>query len=87
VQLFPSLHAAPLLAIGLEQAPVVGSQVPATWHWSDAVQATGLEPLHVPFWQVSVWVQPLPSLQDVPLLAMGFEQAPVDGSHEPATWH
>ncbi len=77
----------PLVAMGLEQAPVVGSQVPATWHWSDAVQATGFEPVQAPFWQVSVCVQALPSLQDVPLVAMGFEQAPVVGSHVPATWH
>ena len=83
----PSLHAAPLAAAGFEQAPVEGSHVPAMWHWSDAVQATGLEPLHIPFWQLSVWVQALLSLQDVPLLAMGLEQAPDDGSHVPATWH
>jgi hypothetical protein len=87
VQLLPSLQAEPLLAAGFEQAPVAGSHAPAMWHWSDAVQVTGLEPLHVPFWQVSVWVQAFPSLQDVPLAAMGFEQAPVDGSQVPAMWH
>jgi hypothetical protein len=30
------------------------------------VQTTGLEPVQVPFWQVSVWVQALPSLHAVP---------------------
>jgi hypothetical protein len=79
VQALPSLQAVPFVATGFEQAPVAGSHVPATWHWSDAVQVMGLEPVQVPFWQVSVWVQLLPSLQDVPLAAMGFEQAPVDG--------
>ena len=31
------------------------------------MQVTGLEPVHVPDWQVSVWVQAFPSLQIVPL--------------------
>jgi hypothetical protein len=30
------------------------------------VQTTGLAPVHVPAWHVSVWVQALPSEQDVP---------------------
>jgi hypothetical protein len=34
---------------GLEHVPVDGSHVPATWHWSEAVQTTGFEPTHVPF--------------------------------------
>ena len=32
VQALPSLHAVPSATGGLEQAPVVGSQIPATWH-------------------------------------------------------
>src|SRR5438093_95127 len=43
--------------------------------------------MHAPDSQVSVWVQALPSLHDVPLAAFGFEQLPVAGSHVPATWH
>ena len=43
--------------------------------------------MHAPDSQVSVWVQALPSLHDVPLAALGFEQVPVAGSHVPATWH
>jgi len=31
------------------------------------VQVTGLEPVHVPDWHVSVWVHAFPSLQVVPL--------------------
>jgi hypothetical protein len=37
--------------------------------------------------QVSLGVQALPSSQDVPLAAAGFEQAPAVVSHEPAMWH
>src|SRR3989442_241395 len=87
VQAVPSLHDVPSVAFGFEQVPVVGLQVPATWHWSLAVQVTGLEPVQVPDWQVSVWVQALPSLHDVPLVAFGFEQVPVVGLQVPATWH
>src|SRR3989442_12081066 len=66
VQALPSLHAVPLLAFGLEHWPVAVLQVPATWHWSEAVQTTGFEPVQGPFWQLSVCVQALPSLQAVP---------------------
>jgi hypothetical protein len=45
-----SLHAVPLLAAGFEQVPVIELQVPATWHWSLAVQVTGFDPVHVPLW-------------------------------------
>src|SRR5437870_4591063 len=48
---------------------------------------TGLLPTQTPFWQVSVWVQALPSLQAVPLGRSGFEQRPVAGSQTPAAWH
>jgi hypothetical protein len=61
--------------------------VPAAWHWSDAVHVTGLPPVHVPDWHVSVCVQRLPSLQLVPFATAGFEQVPVAGLHVPAAWH
>jgi len=48
VQALPSLHAVPFGALGFEQVPVAGSQVPAMWHWSLAVHVTGVEPVHVP---------------------------------------
>jgi hypothetical protein len=47
---------------------VAESQVPATWHWSDAEQTTGLPPVQTPLWQVSPWVQALPSVQVVPFV-------------------
>jgi len=87
VQALPSLQAAPFDLAGLEHAPVLGSQVPAMWHWSEAVQTLGLAPVHTPLWQVSVCVQASPSLQVVPLGAAGVEQVPVEGLQVPATWH
>jgi hypothetical protein len=87
VQAFPSLHEVPLATAGFEHAPLVVSQVPAAWHWSDAVHTTGLAPVHAPAWQVSVSVQAFPSLHDVPFAAAGFEHTPLDVLHVPATWH
>ena len=48
VQAFPSEQVVPFGAVGFEQVPEAGLQVPARWHWSLAVQVTGLEPVHVP---------------------------------------
>src|SRR2546427_12450108 len=70
----PSLPAAPSVLCGVEQVPLAGSQTPATWHWSSALQTTGFAPVQVPAWQVSVWVQALPSLQAVPSTLVGVEQ-------------
>jgi hypothetical protein len=49
-----SLHAEPFALAGFEQMPVDVLQVPALWHWSEAVQTTGLAPVQVPLWQVSL---------------------------------
>jgi hypothetical protein len=43
--------------------------------------------VHVPAWQVSFRSQALPSLQDVPFAAGGFEHCPLVGSQVPAVWH
>jgi len=40
--------------------------------------------MQVPFWQVSVCVQTLPSLQAVPFGFAGLEHAPLAGLHVPA---
>jgi hypothetical protein len=61
--------------------------VPASWQGFWAAHVTGFEPVHPPAWQVSVWVQALPSLQGVPFGLAGFEQWPVVGSQVPASWH
>src|SRR5437879_10487229 len=87
VQALPSLQALPLTFAGFEHVPVVGEQVPATWHWSEAVQTTGLLPVQTPLWQVSVCVHALPSLQVLPLAFAGFEHVPVVGEQVPAVWH
>ena len=51
------------------------------------MQTTGLLPVQVPAWQVSVCVQALPSVQVVPSALAGLEQVPVDGSQVPGVWH
>jgi hypothetical protein len=63
----PSLHAVPLARAGFEHAPVDGLHVPAPWHWSDAVQVTGLPAAQIPDWHASAVVHALPSLHVVPL--------------------
>jgi len=87
VQGLPSLHDAPSAFAGFEHAPVAGLHVPASWHWSDAVQATGLAPAQVPAWQASDCVHALPSLQALPFGLAGLEQAPFAGLQTPAVWH
>ena len=73
VQPLPSSQEVPSVSAGFEHAPVEVLQVPAEWHWSEAVQTTGV-PVHVPLWQLSPVVQGFPSLQAVPSAwpAQGF---------------
>jgi hypothetical protein len=66
VHALPSLQLVPSWTAGLEHCPFEGLHTPTAWHWSDAVQVTGLEPTQAPDWQASVWVQALKSLQAVP---------------------
>jgi hypothetical protein len=87
VHAFASLHVVPSVLAGFEQTPVAGLHVPASWHWSCAVQVFGFAPVHVPDWQVSVCVQPLPSLHALPFALGGFEHAPDSTPHAPARWH
>ena len=87
VHWFVSLQAVPSMASGFEHAPVPGSQVPATWHWSDAGHVLTVPPPQTPAWQVLPDVHWFVSLQAVPLATAGFEHTPVAGSHVPAAWH
>ena len=87
VQALPSSQPLPFVLLGFEQVPVDGSQVPASWHWSLAVQTTGLAPVQTPAWQVSLCVHALPSSQVTSSALFGFEQVPVDWSQTPAVWH
>src|SRR5439155_394205 len=82
-----SSHAVPFGLAAFEHVPVAGLQVPASWHWSCAVQVTGFAPVQVPAWQVSVRVQAPPSVQAGPLGLAGLEQALVAGWQVPASWH
>src|SRR5262249_42556638 len=50
VQALPSLQVECSGRTGFEQAPVVGLQVPAVWHWSDATQLTGVPGTQLPPW-------------------------------------
>jgi hypothetical protein len=79
------VHAVPSVAAGFEHTPVDGLHVPATWHWSVAVQVTGLVPVHTPETHASVGVQAFPSSHQVPSGAVGLEHRPVVGSHTPTT--
>jgi hypothetical protein len=87
VQGLPSLQTLPLVFAGLLHAPVVGLHAPTSWHWSSAAHITGLLPVQLPAWQVSVCVHPFPSLQTVPSALAGFEHAPVLASQVPTSWH
>jgi hypothetical protein len=87
VHAFPSLQTVPSILAGLLHVPVAPSQVPASWHWSLAVHTTGLLPVQVPIWQVSVWVHAFPSSQTTPSVLAGLLHAPVAGSQVPASWH
>jgi hypothetical protein len=70
VHALASSHVVPSRRIGLVQAPIAMSQVPAVWQASDAVQTTAV-PAQTPDLQLSFWVQPLLSLQVVPSAATG----------------
>ena len=65
--------------------PEDGWQAGVIWHSVGSGQATWVPAAHVPDWHVSVRVQKFPSLQVLPLTALGFEHAPVDGLHTPGS--
>jgi hypothetical protein len=81
VQAFPSLQVVPSATGGFEHCPVDGLQVPATWHWSDAVHMTGFDPVQVPLSHVSVCVQALSSLHDVPFARSEYWDVLTAGWH------
>ena len=75
----------PFDLFGFEHSPVEVLHVPALWQASLAVHTTEFDPMQLPDWHVSVWVQGLPSLHDAPFGLLGFEQVPVAGLHVPAS--
>jgi hypothetical protein len=83
-----ALHVAPFAFAGFEQTPVAVLQVPASWHWSDAVQTVGVPAVQLPLWQLSPTVHALESaLHVAPFVFAGFEQTPVAVLQVPASWH
>jgi hypothetical protein len=83
VHAVPSLHAVPSGLGTFTHVPVAGLHAPAVSHWPGGAQTTGFAPKQTPAWQVSVFVQPSPSSQGVPLGLLGVEHAPVAGLHVP----
>src|SRR5262245_53655509 len=84
VQASPSLHALPFGFAGFEQLPVAGSQVPTSWHWSDAAQVRAMPGLHAPApSQVSAPLQAFPSEHDDPA-GVGMCTTPPTGSQASA---
>src|SRR5207244_11132016 len=66
VQALPSLQAAPSGFAGFEHAPVAGSQVPASWHWSAGAQVRGVVRGDGPAWRGSGRGQAVAVLEAVP---------------------
>src|SRR5512141_2662407 len=75
VQALLSLQAVPLGLLVTTQSPVEGLHRLEVWHGVGAGQVTRFDPVQMPFWQTSVWVQRLPSLHGVPVRSV---QVPLD---------
>jgi hypothetical protein len=85
--MLPSLQVVPFATlVAVPQIPVEGSQVDVLH--VGALHIFGFDPMHTPFWQVSVCVHMLPSLQVVLFARLvGAEQIPVCWLHVPGVWH
>ena len=70
VQALPSVHVVPLAFDGFEQVPLKVSQMPASWHWSEAVQTTAVPVQAPPAVHASAEVQRLLSLQEAPTVRL-----------------
>ena len=88
VQALPSSQVLPSALTGLSHMPVVGSQVPASWQASSAVQVKATPLLtQLPAAQWSPTVQALLSVHSEPSGVGGFVKTPVAGSQRPSSWH
>src|SRR5437667_319857 len=84
VHTLPSVQGVPSAWAGLVQAPVAGSQVPAVWHWSEAVHTRVIGLLwQTPASQESV-VQAFPSSQSAAVV-QSLQPAMGAWPHEPKT--
>jgi hypothetical protein len=79
----PSLHEAVLSACA---QPVAGRHESSVHGLASSHEAAA-PGTQTPCEQASLTVQALPSVQAVPLGALGFEQGPFAGLQVPATWH
>ena len=61
---------------------LAGGAVPAP-----ALQVTAAPAVQTPAWQVSFWVQALPSLHPEPLALLGLVHIPVAALQAPGSWH
>src|SRR3989442_502597 len=87
VHALPSSQVVPFGLAGVEQIPVAGLQLPASWPWSWGAHPSGAPAAPAPASQVSVVVHALPSSQVVPFGLAGLEQIPLAGLQVPASWH
>jgi hypothetical protein len=67
MQALPVVQAVPLGSGTITHRPVAGLHLSDCWHVAGPGHTTGFDPTQTPFWQVSVCVQALPSLQAVPV--------------------
>jgi hypothetical protein len=82
-----SSHVVPSALFGFEHVPLAGSQVPTSWHWSEALHTTGFDPAQTPAWQVFVWRHLFVPVQTAPSALAGLEHVPLAGSQAPTSWH
>jgi hypothetical protein len=86
VQRSPSSQALPSTFGGLEQIPVSGSQLPASWQASSGKHESGVPLAQLPAWHESLCVHASPSLHGAPSTFGGSLQSPVCASQVPASW-
>jgi hypothetical protein len=71
-------------SVGWPHVPASGSQTPAVWHHGGRLQTTGAPPTQLPPWQLSPFVQALPSVQALPFAFVTTEHEPFAGLQLPA---
>src|SRR5206468_11962012 len=86
VHALPSVQGVPSTFVGLLQVPVAGSQVPAVWHWSEAVHTRGIVPTQAPAAPQAACVHALPSAQAAAAAWGGLLAVPAGRPEAPAGW-
>jgi hypothetical protein len=84
----PPVQGLPSSWVGFEQAPIVESHSPTSWHSSSAVQVTvDTGSPQAPLWHVSPLVQAFASSHAAPSGLSGLKHVPVPTSQVPGRWH